>query len=156
MICLLLSWGYSRSAYSFQIQYNCKSKTIHNCKSISKIKMIFLSVMIRFLVTLNETCFSPSINFSLTLSLIIFQHIALSYDIYIFFFSPSFFFYLLPNSFKVIFFSVFFIQCFHMFFFFFKIMSNEKNETIALLLNIHDASSLYWFVTLYVWLVQIN
>ena len=43
-----------------------------------------------------------------------------------------------------------------MFFFFFKIMSKEKNETIALLLNIHDASSLYWFVTLYVWLVQIN
>ena len=99
MICLLLSWGYSRSAYSFQIQYNCKSKTIHNCKSISKIKMIFLSVMIRFLVTLNETCFSPSINFSLTLSLIIFQHIALSYD----FFSPSFCFIYCPTHLKLYF-----------------------------------------------------
>ena len=104
MICLLLSWGYSRSAYSFQIQYNCKSKTIHNCKSISKIKMIFLSVMIRFLVTLNETCFSPSINFSLTLSLIIFQHIALSYDIYIFFFfHPHFFFIYYPTHLKLYF-----------------------------------------------------
>ena len=102
MICLLLSWGYSRSAYSFQIQYNCKSKTIHNCKSISKIKMIFLSVMIRFLVTLNETCFSPSINFSLTLSLIIFQHIALSYDFF-FFFHPRFFFIYYPTQLKLYF-----------------------------------------------------